>query len=213
MKRSLLILSAFLLIFSQTKATTHVVQVWDGYFQFIQPESPFVVELGDTIQWVPLDTPSMTHTITSTDIPDGAMTFDYIWQAPDNLFFQYVPTVAGQYDYVCTPHETNWGMVGSFTVNEGTLNTSEVGTGTAKIDLFPNPTSDLLSIDLSNLESQEWTIHLMDHAGRQMEVLFQGTILSNSQTVVRSLRHLPSGVYFVLLEADGVRRTKRIVKK
>ena len=83
-------------------ATIHEVQVWDGYFQFLSKD--ITIQLGDTVQWLPLDTPMMTHTITSTNIPEGAEEFDQVWNSPDNLFFQYVPQVAGLYEYECTPH-------------------------------------------------------------------------------------------------------------
>ena len=71
------------------KATIHVIQVWDGYMEFL-PYS-LEVELGDTIQWLPLDNPTMVHTVTSSNIPNGAVEFDVIWQAPADTFFQYVP--------------------------------------------------------------------------------------------------------------------------
>jgi len=77
------------------------------------------VQLGDTVQWVQLDPPTMTHTITSDNIPNGAIPFNQIWQLPADTFFQYIPQVAGLYEYVCTPHIPN-GMIGEFTVIDGT---------------------------------------------------------------------------------------------
>ena len=213
MKKSLLILLALFLIIPASKATIHVVQVWDGYFQFLEPESPFLVELGDTIQWLPLDQPLMVHTVTSTDIPAGAMPFDYIWQAPSNTFFQYVPTVIGVHDYVCTPHAESYNMVGSFTVIDGTTDVAEVTEEETRITLFPNPTTDMLSIELNGTDAQERTVHLMDHTGRQLDVLFFGAIHSENRTIVESVAHLPSGVYYVLVEADGYRSAERWVKQ
>ena len=57
----------------------------------------------------------MVHTITSSNIPIGANSFDQIWQAPADTFFQYIPQVEGFYEYVCTPH-ISFGMTGSFNV-------------------------------------------------------------------------------------------------
>jgi hypothetical protein len=76
------------------------------------------VQLGDTVQWVQLDPPTMTHTITSDNIPNGAIPFDQIWQLPADTFFQYIPQVVGLYQYVCTPH-IPFGMIGEFTVVNG----------------------------------------------------------------------------------------------
>ena len=115
MKKLLLILciiSSF-----NSKGAIHQIQVWNGYFQFL-PSSNITIQLGDTIQWIPLDPPTMTHTITSDNIPVGAVPFDQVWQLPADTFFQYIPQVAGLYQYVCTPHIPN-GMIGEFTVTNG----------------------------------------------------------------------------------------------
>ena len=76
--------------------------------------------MGDTIEWEPYFglLPMMLHTITSDNIPVGAASFDQVWQMPADTFFQYIPQVAGLYQYVCTPHIPN-GMIGEFTVTNG----------------------------------------------------------------------------------------------
>jgi plastocyanin len=116
MKKILIIILSFLSVLN-LKSETHTILVWDGYMQFMP--STINIELGDTIHFLPLDFPLMMHTITSTNIPSGASSFDVIWQAPADTFFQYIPQVAGTYDYVCTPHIST-GMVGSFVVSNST---------------------------------------------------------------------------------------------
>ena len=111
MKKLLIIL--FILSSFNSKGTIHQIQVWSGYYQFLPPNN-ITVQLGDTIQWAPLDPPTMTHTITSDNIPTGAAPFDQIWELPADTFFQYIPQVTGLYQYVCTPHLP--GMIGEFTV-------------------------------------------------------------------------------------------------
>jgi plastocyanin len=120
MKKGLLIL--FILSSFNSKGTIHQIQVWSGYMQFLPPNN-IIVQLGDTIQWTPLDPPTMSHTITSNNIPAGAVPFDQIWQLPADTFFQYIPQVAGLYQYVCTPHLP--GMIGEFTVTNGTTAVKE----------------------------------------------------------------------------------------
>jgi hypothetical protein len=93
MKKVVIILVIILSSF-YSKATIHIVNVWSGYFQFVNSTwtgSDIIIQLGDTVQWLPLDIPMMMHTITSTNIPSGAASFDVIWQAPADTFFQYVP--------------------------------------------------------------------------------------------------------------------------
>ena len=68
MIKNLFIIPLLLVTYNSFKATVHEILVWDGYMQFM-PSSLTAVHLGDTIEWLPLDIPTMTHTITSTNIP------------------------------------------------------------------------------------------------------------------------------------------------
>jgi plastocyanin len=110
----LLIISSF-----NSKGTIHKIGVWGGYYEFV-PAS-ITIQLGDTLQWEPFAglLPMMLHTITSDNIPVGSVSFDQVWQMPADTFFQYIPQVAGLYEYVCTPHIPN-GMIGEFNVIDGT---------------------------------------------------------------------------------------------
>ena len=114
-----LLLALFILSSFNSKGTIHTIGVWGGYYEFV-PAS-ITIQLGDTIEWEPYFglLPMMLHTITSDNIPVGAVSFDQVWQMPADTFFQYIPQVAGLYEYVCTPHIPN-GMIGNFTVIDGT---------------------------------------------------------------------------------------------
>ncbi len=129
----LLIISSF-----NSKGTIHKIGVWGGYYQFVPPN--ITIQLGDTLQWEPFAglLPMMLHTITSGNIPVGAASFDQVWQMPADTFFQYIPQVAGLYEYVCTPHIPN-GMIGEFTVITGNAAIKE---DTTKKELLK--TTDLL---------------------------------------------------------------------
>ena len=113
-----LLLALFILFSFNSKGTIHTIGVWGGYYQFV-PAS-ITIQLGDTLQWEPFAglLPMMLHSITSDNIPVGAVSFDQVWQMPADTFFQYIPQVAGLYEYVCTPHIPN-GMIGEFTVTNG----------------------------------------------------------------------------------------------
>jgi len=121
-KKILLLL--FIISSFNSKGTIHKIGVWGGYYEFV-PAS-ITIQLGDTLQWEPFAglLPMMLHTITSDNIPSGAAPFDQVWQMPADTFFQYIPQVAGMYQYVCTPHIPN-GMIGEFTVINGTTAINE----------------------------------------------------------------------------------------
>ena len=88
--------------------TTHTVQV--ANFQFTPVNIPNVL-LGDKIRWVWVNG---GHTTTSGSIPSGATSWDSNISS-GSTFFEYTVTVAGTYQYVCTPHAPN--MAGTFTAS------------------------------------------------------------------------------------------------
>ncbi len=72
--KKLILFTAFIASSFISNATIHEIRVWNGYYQFIP--NTLTIALGDTIQWLPLDPPTMVHTITSSNIPGGAATFN-----------------------------------------------------------------------------------------------------------------------------------------
>ncbi|MFH1120926.1 MAG: dockerin type I domain-containing protein [Bacteroidota bacterium] len=102
------ILPVFLVSFSiqEANATKHIVNTQNFIFN---PANLTGVFVGDTIRWVWVNG---VHTTTSTTIPPGAAS----WNSPISnsvTFFEYRVTIAGTYNYRCTPH-VGIGMIGSF---------------------------------------------------------------------------------------------------
>lgn len=111
--RSIVFVNLFLAIMLpyNTWSAVHIVNVQNNFFS---PANINNVQIGDVIRWVWV---SGFHTTTSTTIPVGAAS----WDSPitsGSPTFEYTVTVAGSYNYVCTPH-AGIGMVGSFTVSAG----------------------------------------------------------------------------------------------
>lgn len=189
-----IILSLFIGLSAFTaKATTHVILVWDGYMQFL-PQGNEPIYLGDTIQWLPLDEPSMIHTITSTQIPGGAEAFDVFWQTPVDTFFQYIPAVAGNYNYICVPHEEN-GMIGNFTV-QAPLGVNE-NVGDNAVWIYPNPTQDKLFI---HKESNSETFRIFRING---QIIREGQVDSYID-----VSDFAPGVYVIEFAGDRTRMIK-----
>ncbi|HMQ70468.1 MAG TPA: T9SS type A sorting domain-containing protein [Ignavibacteria bacterium] len=108
-----IILFSVFLLNSVSMATTHVVTV--SSFQFTP--NTLSVTVGDTVKWQWVDG---SHTTTSVTIPNGATP----WNSPmtsSNQTFSYAVTVAGTYNYQCTPHSSI--MMGNFTASAGGGNT------------------------------------------------------------------------------------------
>ncbi len=201
MKKIFIILSIIISSFT-SNATIHVVNVWDGYFKFVDAVnfSPDItIQLGDTVHWLPLDVPMMVHTITSTNIPSGAATFDQIWQAPADTFFQYIPQIAGLYEYECTPHAVQFGMVGSINVIGGVTGiTNDVSTESNML-IYPNPTTDFIHFTESSFV---YPYKIYTPMGK--------LALSGTTSEIVNVSMLSNGIYHVQIVGDKLRIMKFI---
>lgn len=200
MQKLFIILSIILSSFT-SKATIHVVNVWDGYYRFVDAvnfSQDITIQLGDTVQWLPLDFPMMVHTITSSNIPAGAAPFDQIWQAPADTFFQYVPQIAGLYEYVCTPHISN-GMIGSFNVIGGVTGLTDGKLSENELLIYPNPTTDIIHLNKSNFV---YTYKIFTSNGKLK--------LSGKTNETVNVSTLANGNYFIEIVGDRPRILKFI---
>lgn len=172
-------------------ATIHIVNVWNGYYKFVDAinfSPDITIQLGDTVQWLPLDEPTMMHTITSTNIPVGAVAFDQVWQAPADTFFQYVPQIEGLYEYECTPHAISNGMVGSITVVGPNGIKDKIS---KEIHIYPNPTVNFLNIE-NSYEIKPYNIISLSG------VLVQEGFVTNTIDVST----IKNGIYFLHIVGD-----------
>ena len=111
MKKSTTFISALMLLAVMffnipAFAVKHTVLVGNYFFN----PSSVTVSVGDTVRWV---WSAGSHTTTSGVIPGGAASWDELITSSNNTYDYHV-TVAGNYNYVCTPH-AGMGMVASFT--------------------------------------------------------------------------------------------------
>ena len=198
MIKKLFIIPFLLVFYSPFKAAVHEILVWDGYMQFI-PSSLISVHLGDTIEWHPLDIPTMVHTVTSSNIPIGAIPFDQIWQTPLDTFFHYIPSKIGLYEYVCTPHIAN-GMTGSFNVEGTTLYISNNVFNISPV-IFPNPTNNYIQFS-SKFNNLEFFIY--EFSGK--------LVLSGISSSNFDISKLTSGIYYLVIIAPEPEKIKLIIK-
>lgn len=205
--KKLSIFAIVVLLATNVFATTHNIMVWSGYYKFLNGatggeinSSPLTIQLGDTIQFLPVDPPTMMHTITSTSIPVGATAFNQMWQLPADTFFQYIPTIPGVYNFECTPH-VSLGMIGSFTVDAGVGITDY--TNSDVFSVFPNPSADLLKI-----KSEEYLIDkpfkLYNING---QIVLNGKL--NGLTTQLNISELIPGIYLLFVENS---KRQRIIK-
>jgi plastocyanin len=187
----ILLTTTFLLLTITIKATIVVITQQDLTFV---PNSTAVM-VGDTVRWL---WTSGVHTTTSTDIPAGAED----WNSPltaEVTQYDYVVTVEGTYNYVCTPHAAS-GMTGSFTAT-GTLGIAGKYVNNA-VKIFPNPAKEQTAIMLSAGKSGKGTLSVYDLLGNRINrndvFIKQGS--NNLQVPIAEIQ---PGIYFVELKIEN----------
>lgn len=192
---TLLFVSSFSLFAAQrAMATTHIVIVADFTFN---PQS-FNMATGDTVMWM---WSSGSHTTTSTTIPTGASSWDNPITS-SSTSFSYKATIAGTYNYQCTPH-ASMGMVGNFVVT-GSTNVPAVSTVTS-LTMAPNPASSLVTItsDMTNP-----SISIYDDAGRAISMVH---IVKNGNQLQLDVSQFPAGIYVLKLATADKSELQKIV--
>jgi len=74
---------------------------------------------------------------------------------------------------------------------------------------YPNPARQQATIRYALPEKQEATIRLYDVLGRRVRTVLNGTQEGRHQRTL-DVGSLPSGVYFLRLQADGQTRTQKL---
>ncbi len=190
-----LILTVLLFISSSSIAVVHTVVV--SNFQF-SPAS-LSVNVGDTIFWT---LGGGSHTTTSNTIPVGADP----WDSPINSSvqsFTYVITVAGTYDYFCTPHLFAGQIVA-------------INTGVNSLDLFSNfnifaVRPSIYNISYSLARSGNIKISVYDITGKSAKVLKSSYQSAGNYLSTYNFEDLKKGIYIFEMIIDKHRFTKRLV--
>lgn len=195
MKAKLLLVLSFL-VPSFAFATQHHVLTADFTFN---PSSLTGVHVGDTVMWMWV---SGAHTTTSVSIPAGAAPWDAMITS-STTSFSYKVTVAGTYNYKCTPHAPN--MSGSFVALPAT------GVGGVKEDqlaVFPNPASSMLQVKFSD-KAINATVQLFNTSGA---VVFSARYV-NAQDATIDLRNQPAGIYYVRVNTADNTVLQQVITK
>jgi len=171
---------------TDTYAIKHIVHV--GNFAF--SPSSLNVSVGDTIQW---QWDNGSHTTTSVTIPADAAS----WDSPlnsTNQTFEYRVSVAGVYNYKCTPHAA-MGMVASFTASTttGVSEQKEVS-----ISVYPNPSRGVFKVSFVNTLNTESEISLIDISGKTIA----SKLTNSSGEMTFDLSDFSRGYYFLRLKSD-----------
>ena len=188
-------------------STTFIVNVGQGGGLTFSPSSITNAVVGDSVKFVWV---SGTHTTTSTSVPAGAAT----WDSPITSSFTtyiYRITVAGTYNYKCTPHAA-MGMVGSFIASaSGIENTGEVVKGYTLFQNYPNPFNPATIIKFSIPQNSFVTMNVYDVSGKEITTLVNNQLQEGTYKFTLDGASLSSGVYFYKINAGSYTEIKRMV--
>jgi plastocyanin len=181
---------------------THIVEVGEFYFS---PDTLYAA-LGDTVRWV-LDTNAIhPHTTTSEVVPTGA---DH-WDSPisqQNTEFEYVLTELGEYLYFCEPHKANQqGVI--YVTEDGEVSVAEIE-APATFNMYPNPASDFIQLELSEVHQFGFNIRISDLSGRVL--LAHDETLNGGHQVRIPVEHLKKGTYLLTAESKEAYFSKLLI--
>ena len=156
------------------------------------------IEIGDTVKWV---WNSSYHNVESKDANESFYSGAYQGTTSETTF-SHTFTSEGSNYYVCTPHLSY--MFGTITVvAEGALSTSEARR--LKFEMFPNPASDNVSIQLPS-GAENATVEFYDSLGR-LALSKKVTRINNKMDV----NALSKGIYILkVFTADQIGSQKFI---
>ncbi len=190
----------FIILISMSKISS-ASMVMVGVENFVFNPANITVNVGDTIMWM---LSAGTHTTTSTNIPVGAAS----WDAPINTanqMFMYQVTVEGEYEYICSIHES-MGMIGRITVL-GTSGINSISETQAKI--LNSMVQDDLKIKFNS--SKNWQIGLMSLTGAMVK---QFSVVTEAGRIESfSLSDLPNGIYIIRFSDGQASKSQRIIKQ
>ncbi len=124
--------------------------------------------------------------------------------------FTFTITSATNIYYVCANHVGS-GMKGTITV--GTVGVAEQNEAIANVSLFPNPAKDQFSVKFNAASNGNVTAKVYSICGQEIESLVVNKEFYAGVTTLNfDLRNkIPAGVYFVQLNYNSKKVTKKII--
>ena len=122
------------------------------------------------------------------------------------------PTIGGLYHVLLEASDSEFTVQQKFDIEVEVVTGIELDLTASTVNIYPNPVADELHIDLSELKGQEISIALYNLTG---SLIFKEAHQNIGKKVrmSKSLQYLRSGMYLLVLDTDGIRKTYKIVKK
>ena len=93
---------------------------------------------------------------------------------------------------------------------DGVVGTEELNP-TAAITLFPNPAEGNVSLNISSNQAGRGTISVVNVTGQLVDEIHSGDLGQLDRTFQLSVANWPSGIYFVVIQGERLKRTAKLV--
>ncbi len=91
------------------------------------------------------------------------------------------------------------------------VSASEIFVEGASLKIYPNPASDKININLDLPEKEMISVKLINAQGMLLREIPDQDFMAGQQQLYFSTMGIPTGVYFVVLEADGHRKAVKVL--
>ncbi len=99
------------------------------------------------------------------------------------------------------------------TTIDSTVSVGFVSEDILELNLYPNPTTNMLNVDYQLTEPSEVTLRLFDQSGRTMKTLKLGVVGEGRHTQQLDLSDMSSGLYYCSFKGGGLSALKKVVKE
>ena len=143
------------------------------------------------------------------DISGGVGAYTYSWTGPDNFTSieeDLVNLSAG--DYVLVVTDENGCEVSSEVVTVDRLTSVEEAIWAKDLRLFPNPASNILTLELPIFITSDLTVELLNATGQTVQLI---DTERNSNALRMNVSSLPSGLYWVKMQMEGDVVVRKVV--
>ena len=145
-----------------------------------------------------MDDPSMINPVTGGDVNGFKL------QSQSACAGKGIPITNIQTDFWGTPRNPIAPTVGVFEIDSTSTTASEINKGTNEINFYPNPTTDILTIEAT----QKTLIEIINIEG-QIVKMFNTKNLSTTVDI----SNLSTGVYILKARTDKCIVTKKFIKE
>lgn len=167
-----------------------------------------------------------SHNIVSTNNPNNADSWTSGFIAPGSSF-TYIPTVSGNYTYVCNPHVAK-NMVGTFTVLNSSVTAIKyfskaetINQEEESISIFPNPAKDRIFVSTRDVKTSSLQLLVYDLNQKLLySKNFEQKICKSEKGITCmcpgisefNINHLAQGIYLVkVIDGKKTLAVKKVI--